>query len=233
MAVFRVNKNSNYSTISNHHLREKNMSLKAKGLLTVMLSLRDDWDYSIAGLSSICKENETAIKSTLKELREFGYLKVTKLMPNQTENGRIKYIYDIFEQPQGKQDVEKQGVENLPLEIQHVENHGQLNTKKSNTKELNTEESKTKDRGQKRKRFIPPTVEEVTEYCNERNNNVDPQRFVDYYEANGWMRGKNKIKDWKACVRTWERNEFNSKPKKELTYDEQVGDTEEWQWPTF
>ena len=233
MAVFRVNKNSNYSTISNHHLREKNMSLKAKGLLTVMLSLRDDWDYSIAGLSSICKENETAIKSTLKELREFGYLKVTKLMPNQTENGRIKYIYDIFEQPQGKQDVEKQGVENLPLEIQHVENHGQLNTKKSNTKELNTEESKTKDRGEKRKRFIPPTVEEVTEYCNERNNNVDPQRFVDYYEANGWMRGKNKIKDWKACVRTWERNEFNSKPKKELTYDEQVGDTEEWQWPTF
>ena len=93
--------------------------------------------------------------------------------------------------------------------------------------------NKTKDIGEKRKRFVPPTVEEVTEYCKERNNNVDPQRFVDYYDANGWMRGKNKIKDWKACVRTWERNEFNSKPKKELTYDEQVGDTEEWQWPTF
>jgi len=53
-------------------------------------------------------------------------------------------------------------------------------------------------------RFIPPTVEEVAEYCRERGNGVDAQTFVDHYEANGWMRGKNKMKDWKACVRVWE-----------------------------
>jgi uncharacterized protein YdaU (DUF1376 family) len=56
------------------------------------------------------------------------------------------------------------------------------------------------------KRFIAPTVEDVFNYCQERCNNVDAQNFVDHYSANGWMRGKTKVKDWKACVRTWEKN---------------------------
>lgn len=56
------------------------------------------------------------------------------------------------------------------------------------------------------KRFIPPTLEEVTSYCQERKNGIDPQKFIDHYTANGWMRGKTKIKDWKACIRTWEGN---------------------------
>lgn len=57
------------------------------------------------------------------------------------------------------------------------------------------------------KRFTPPTVDEVKSYCQERQNCVDPQRFVDYYSSNGWMVGKNKMKDWKAAVRTWEQKE--------------------------
>ncbi len=57
------------------------------------------------------------------------------------------------------------------------------------------------------KRFVPPTVDEVRAYCEERKNNVDAESFVDFYSANGWVQGKGKpIKDWKACVRTWERN---------------------------
>lgn len=62
----------------------------------------------------------------------------------------------------------------------------------------------------KRKRFVPPTLEEVQSYCLERKNRVDPQRFIDYYTSNGWVVGKNKMKDWKAAVRTWERNGFSS-----------------------
>lgn len=62
----------------------------------------------------------------------------------------------------------------------------------------------------KNKRFKPPTLLEVKTYCNERLNFVDPQKFIDFYTTSGWMRGKNKIKDWKACVRTWEKN---SEPK--------------------
>lgn len=63
----------------------------------------------------------------------------------------------------------------------------------------------------KRKRFSPPTLEEVKAYCDERKNRVDPQRFIDYYESNGWKVGKNPMKDWKAAVRTWERGNY-SKP---------------------
>lgn len=65
-----------------------------------------------------------------------------------------------------------------------------------------------------RKRFAPPNVEQVREYCWERGNSVDPQRFVDYYSSNGWMVGKNKMKDWKAAVRTWEQND-KGKPQKQ------------------
>jgi len=58
-----------------------------------------------------------------------------------------------------------------------------------------------------RKNFIPPTLEEVQAYCKERNNNVDAQKWYDFYQSKGWMKGKNKMKDWKACVRTWEKSE--------------------------
>ena len=68
-------------------------------------------------------------------------------------------------------------------------------------------------KSEKKERFKAPTVEEVQEYCTERGNNIDAQHFVDYYSARGWMLGKNHIKDWKACVRTWERND-SFKPQK-------------------
>ena len=64
--------------------------------------------------------------------------------------------------------------------------------------------------GAKSKRFVPPTVEEIKEYCLERNNDVDANKFFDFYEAKGWMVGKNKMKDWKAAVRTWEKGNSKS-----------------------
>lgn len=143
MSVIRVNKTKNYTVMSNEHLKDKRLSLKAKGLLSVMLSLPDTWDYSISGLVAICKESETAVKSTLNELKSCGYLVVTKKMPNETESGRIEYVYDIFEHAQtGKQPVEKQGVENLGVESLGVENVRQLNTKEANTDESNTNNKK-------------------------------------------------------------------------------------------
>lgn len=69
------------------------------------------------------------------------------------------------------------------------------------------------DKDKKRKRFSPPTLDEVKAYCAERKNNVDAERFVNYYESNGWMVGKSKMKDWKAAVRTWEKNSFDNKKK--------------------
>lgn len=143
MSVFRVNKTKDFTVMSNHHLRDKSLSLKAKGLLSVMLSLPDSWDYSIAGLVAICKENETAIESALFELKKRGYITVTKQMPDTTQSGRIEYVYDIYETPRVEnQGVEKQGVENLPLENQAVENQGQLSTEESNTEVSSTDNKK-------------------------------------------------------------------------------------------
>lgn len=73
---------------------------------------------------------------------------------------------------------------------------------------INNTINNTVNKGEKRKRFVPPTLEEVKAYCKERNNKVDPERWLNYYTANGWHVGRNKMKDWKAAVRTWERNSF-------------------------
>lgn len=73
-------------------------------------------------------------------------------------------------------------------------------------KEIESEIEKSKSKG-RASRFTPPTVEDVRAYCLERGNQVDPERFVDYYTANGWKVGKNPMKDWKAAVRTWERDD--------------------------
>ena len=118
--IHRIHKTKNYTVMSNTHLKDKNLSLKAKGLLSMIFSLPEDWDYSINGLCAICKENKTAVTSALDELKEYGYLVVSKLYADKTESGHIEYVYDFYETP------ENQPVENLCLENQH-----QLNTDKS------------------------------------------------------------------------------------------------------
>lgn len=121
--IVRVNKTANYTVMSNMHLRDRRLSLKAKGLLSVVLSLPLDWDYSIAGLASISKECETSIKSALGELKANGYLEIVKRMPNETQTGRFEYEYNFYEEPRDqKQEGKKQGVEILPVEILSVEN---------------------------------------------------------------------------------------------------------------
>jgi predicted phage replisome organizer len=105
----------------------------------------------------------------------------------------------------------------------HRENQKLLQCNTSVTKcntEIDTDKEIDKDTELKQdkeikssKRFTKPTIEEVQAYCQERNNGVDAQKWFDYYSANGWKVGKNPMKDWKACVRTWERNVDNGKSK--------------------
>lgn len=153
MATFRVNKTKDYTVMSNNHLRDMNLTLKAKGLLSMMLSLPEDWNYSVEGLKTICKENETAIKSALKELKKFGYLVITKQMPTKENGGKYEYVYNIYEVPQKaeKQDVENQGIENQGVENQPIENHPLYKIlNKQNTDKQNTEEEKRKKEERKR-----------------------------------------------------------------------------------
>ena len=75
-------------------------------------------------------------------------------------------------------------------------------------------------RGEKAKRFYPPTIDEVKQYCEERKNNIDPMAFIDFYSSKGWMIGKNRMKDWKAAVRTWERKRKEELKTESSVYDE-------------
>lgn len=157
--IFRVNKTKGFSVMSNYHLQDKNLSLRSKGLLSLMLSLPDDWKFSIAGLASLCIEKEQAVKSSLDELKAEGYVVVTKLLPNQTESKRIEWLYDIYEKPQ-TEDLEKeqspveqppveqgvatQGVVEQGIEPQGIENQPLQNTKVLSTKEQNTKKEVSK-----------------------------------------------------------------------------------------
>lgn len=144
MGVIRVNKTRDFTVMSNYHFKDKDLSLKAKGLLSQMLSLPDDWDYSIEGLASINKEGVKAIRTILQELENAGYLMRTRV---QGENGQFAYIYDIFEIPQKDSPYTQKG---HAVEGHAVEGHAVKGTQ-LNTKELNTKESNTKDIKKERK----------------------------------------------------------------------------------
>lgn len=138
MAVFRINKTKDYVVMSKYHLKEKRMSLKAKGLLSEMLSLPDDWDYSVMGLSEINAESRNCINSILNELEDFGYLKRSR----NYVNGKIdSWTYDIYEKPLylKNEDIENEDIENLD-----IENNTQLNNKEINNKELSNKQYKEK-----------------------------------------------------------------------------------------
>lgn len=219
--IVRVNKNTNYTVMSNHHLMNRNLSLKAKGLLSLILALPEGWHYSIAGLAAISKEKESAINSALKELKENGYLILIKKMPNETESGRIEYEWNFYEQPQNqKQAEEKQTTENQRFEIQGLENQGQLNTNISNTELVNTKELDICDKP-KKSRFIPPTIEEIRAYCLERNSSVDPDKFFEYFQTGNWKDSKgNPVKNWKQKIITWEKFNNNNNDRQEPKRDE-------------
>jgi predicted transcriptional regulator len=103
MSIFRVEKNANYTVISNYHLRDKNLSLKTIGLLSIILSLPETWDYSQAGLAAICKDGEDSIRSGLKELEKYGYLERER---ERDDSGRMKgSIYHIYEIPKNKRET--------------------------------------------------------------------------------------------------------------------------------
>ena len=101
MAVMRVEKNSNYTVMANYHLRDKRLSLKAKGLLSVMISLPSEWDYTLAGLAYISKEGVSAIRAAIQELEENGYVTRARLRNEAGQLGDTEYT--IYEFPQNEE----------------------------------------------------------------------------------------------------------------------------------
>lgn len=130
-SVVRVVKDRDYTVMKNIHLKDMRLSLKAIGLLCKVLSLPDNWEYSISGLVAICKEGRDAVKASLMELKEFGYLEINKL---QKENGQFYYEYVIHEIPieADSPAVDSPGVAFPPVDNQPELNINKLNTNKSN-----------------------------------------------------------------------------------------------------
>ena len=147
MAVFRIDKTRDYTVMSNHHLRNTELSLKAKGLLSLMLSLPENWDYTTKGLAAICKDGIDSISSCIRELEKHGYI-IRERMRN--EKGQLTTIeYTILEQPKSEplereKPIRENPVLDIPAQAEPIqENTAQLNTNKSNIKELNTDISNT------------------------------------------------------------------------------------------
>ena len=140
MAVFRVEKNSGYTVMSNHHLRNRNLSLKAKGLLSQMLSLPEDWDYTLQGLARINRESIDAIRQAIRELEQAGYIQRSR---ERDEKGRLRGAdYVIFELPQPIPASVSPTLENPTLENPTQENPTLENPMQLNKDKLITEKQK-------------------------------------------------------------------------------------------
>ena len=203
MAYFRVNKSKNYTVMSNHHLRDKNLSLRAIGLLSKMLSLPDNWDYSIKGLVAICKDKEPTVRGALSELKEHGYVVVTKLMPGTTSSGRIEYVYDIYESPRnqtgekqggGKQGLEKQGVEFQGLEFLDLVKRAQLNTKELNTERINTEDA-----------VVDTSLVNIVDQPEEESIDDGFGKIVEFYQENFGMMSSFLCDDMRQTYNEWQQ----------------------------
>ena len=144
MAVFRIERTRDYTVMSNHHLRNANLSLKAKGLLSMMLSLPEDWNYTTRGLAKICKEGVDAIGAALRELEGAGYIVRHQ---RRDKSGRITDTeYVIYEQPQpdmSQPDTASPDTENPDMDDPCLENRPQLNKEKRNPEEPNTHSPST------------------------------------------------------------------------------------------
>ena len=147
MAVYRVQRTRDYTVMSNYHLKDKGLTLKSKGLLSMILSLPEEWNYTTRGLASICKEGVDAIGSALKELETAGYIVRRQLRGT---NGRITDTeYIIYEQPQPKKpdmlppDVVSPDTENPDMVKPDTEKPAELNIEKSNTQKQNIYGSST------------------------------------------------------------------------------------------
>jgi hypothetical protein len=142
MAVFRIEKTRDYTVMANHHLRNTELSLKAKGLLSLMLSLPEEWDYTTKGLARICKDGVDSICAGVRELEDHGYVVRERIRNPNGQLGAIEYT--ILEQPRTSEPKREKPERGNPVQANPVlgkpeqENPAQLNTYRTNKEESNT-----------------------------------------------------------------------------------------------
>lgn len=184
MAIIRGEHRENFTAISND-IFNSGLSPEAIGILCYLLSKPPHWRVIKQEIRIKFDLGREKLDRIINEIVSANYMIKTQSRNEDGSYGEIDII--VYGSPM-------------------TENPLSAETFTANQPLVNNKDKKVMNN---RVRFTPPTVEEVAAYCQERANGISPNDFVNHYEANGWMRGKNKIKDWRACVRTWEKN---SKP---------------------
>ena len=232
MAVFRVKKNENFTTMCNIHLRDKSLSLKAKGMLSIFLSLPAEWHYSVNGLAEICQEGPDCIRSVLKELESAGYLIRRRTRKENGQLGDAEYL--IYETPQPKSDedrtfaaapiqaepVQKPPMQENPIQVNPVQNDPagikkeEVITEQSMTDQLNTDQSK-KERGEN-------TRHKYGQYKNVLLSDEDLEKLKAEFPADYADRIDNlseymastgrSYKNHLVTIRRWSRRDIAPKP---------------------
>lgn len=221
--IHRDEHRENYTVISNKVLTDTRLSFETRGFLVYLLTFPDDWNFTVRNLARFLGCSTDKIIRLSKELKENGYIYQSQKCDEKGrfgaieweisedctvfENHRVRKTPNTEKVEHGENRVRESPCSDLPCtaspehgKLEHllITNNNQVLNKPNTNKEPSTK---------KRGNFVPPTVEEVAAYCSERNNSVDPESFVNFYASKGWMIGKNKMKDWKAAVITWEKRD--------------------------
>ena len=221
IAVIRVIKNKNYTVMSNMHLKDKRLSLKAIGLLSIVLSLPDDWHYTVNGLVGIVKDGERAVNGALSELKENGYLRIEKLYPNKDGRSKIEYQYIFSETPQDpqnvplEQDTQNVGLQNVGLQDVSLQNVGTYKyTNKPNTNKPNTNKQSKHKYGEYQHVLL--TDKEHTRLIELYGDSLDEHIKIldEYIETSG-----KKYKNHSLVIQKWVHDEWMKRNKDKPTLD--------------
>ena len=179
MAVFRVEKTKDFTIMSNHHLRNTELSLKAKGLLSLMLSLPEDWDYTTKGLAHICKDGVDSITTALKELERHGYLTRQRLRYDNGQLGDIEYT--IHEQPVSTENTGLSPKRENPRQVKPEQaKPKQAEPEQENPAQLNTNPLKTK-KSKKDKSITYPSINPAEPEAANRTDGMDRIELIEAY----------------------------------------------------
>lgn len=194
-----------FTTVSNDILRDKRLTWSEMGMAIFLLSCSDDFHVTLRGLAECSDAGIDATKRTLNKLIEHGYV-AREQSREQGQFGNIDYV--VRDSLDG---VNVPCTESPCMGFPYTEEHVQRNNNIRNTNKERTKE----DIYSAHARFQKPSIEDVRAYIMEQGYRVDADTFFDYYESKGWLVGKSPMKDWKAAIRNWNRNQKQKAPHEE------------------
>ncbi len=222
--IERLRESKDYTSVKDYNLIAFDLRTSADKIKSIvndfgLFAFTDDGKCFYSERLNETMEIKNTKSNQAREKANKRWGKTNNTTPTQEQEECSSNATAIQQQCSSNASKVKESKVNVLLEKEPKYNNNKGAGEIENQEPVNNEgETLSKSCGKKfSQKFTPPTPEEVQEYCNERQNNIDGQGFCDYYQSNGWMVGKNKMKDWKAAVRTWERNNKNNNGKQSIS----------------